>query len=150
MRSARQPRRDRAQLVTEARRSLTEDVAYRQRRYLIMMGIRVVCFVVAVLLFVNHFGWLTAIPAVGAIVIPYFAVIFANSGREPSGGRGFQAYEPHLPARFAPPATSGPGPGGPAGATGPSAGGPDTGTADNSGVPGRNDPSGHENQQKHG
>ncbi len=144
VRPARQPRRDRAHLVTEARRSLTEDVAYRQRRYLIMMGIRVVCFVVAVLLFVNHAGWLTAIPAVGAIVIPYFAVIFANSGREPSGGRGFQAYEPHLPARFAPPAA------GPAGTAGTSGGGPDTGTADNSGVPGRNDPSGHENQQKNG
>jgi hypothetical protein len=144
VRSARQPRRDRAQLVTEARRSLTEDVAYRQRRYLIMMGIRVVCFVVAVLLFVNHAGWLTAIPAVGAIVIPYFAVIFANSGREPRGGRGFQAYEPHLPVRFGPPAASGPEPGGPAGASGD---GPDTGTADNNGVPGRNNPSGHENQQ---
>src|SRR5258708_39912798 len=79
VRSARQPRRDRAQLVTEARRSLTEDVAYRQRRYLIMMGIRVVCFVGAGLLFVNHFCWLTPIPAVGAIVLPYFAVPFGNS-----------------------------------------------------------------------
>ena len=28
-------------------------------------------------------GWLTAIPAVGALVIPYFAVVFANGGREP-------------------------------------------------------------------
>jgi hypothetical protein len=63
-------------LVTQARRPLSEDIAYRQRRYLIMMGIRVVCFAVAVVVFVNHGGWLTAIPAVGAIVIPYFAVIF--------------------------------------------------------------------------
>src|SRR5713226_10254096 len=100
VRSAHQPRRDRPHVVTEARRSLTEDVAYRQRRYLIMMGIRVVCFVVAVLLFVNHAGWLTAIPAVGAIVIPYFAVIFANGGREPTSRRGFQVYEPDLPERY--------------------------------------------------
>ncbi len=35
-----------------------------------MMGIRSVCFVIAVVLFINHFGWLTAIPAVGAILIP--------------------------------------------------------------------------------
>jgi Protein of unknown function (DUF3099) len=147
VRSAHQPRRDRAHLVTEARRSLTEDIAYRQRRYLIMMGIRVVCFVVAVLLFVNHAGWLTAIPAVGAIVIPYFAVIFANSGREPNGGRGFQAYEPNLPVRYAPPAArADQEPAGPGRDTGTS-GGPDTGTADNSGVPGPNNSSGHENQQ---
>jgi hypothetical protein len=145
VRSARQPRRDRAQLVTEARRSLTEDVAYRQRRYLIMMGIRVACFVVAVLLFVNHAGWLTAIPAVGAIIIPYFAVIFANGGREPDGARGFHAYEPNLPARYVPPAAAGnQAPAGPGTDMGTSDR-PDTGTAGNSGVPGRNDSSGHEN-----
>jgi hypothetical protein len=39
---------------------------------------------------------------VGAIIIPYFAVIFANGGREPVARRGFQAYEPNLPQRFAP------------------------------------------------
>ena len=46
-------------LVTQAHRSLSDDIAYRQRRYLLMMGIRAVCFVIAVVLFVNHFGWLT-------------------------------------------------------------------------------------------
>jgi hypothetical protein len=86
-------------LVTQARRPLSEDIAYRQRRYLIMMGIRVVCFVVAVVVFVNHGGWLTAIPAVGAIVIPYFAVIFANGGREPDNTRGFLEHRVNLPAR---------------------------------------------------
>ena len=86
-------------LVTQARRPLSEDIAYRQRRYLIMMGIRVVCFVVAVVVFVNHGGWLTAIPAVGAIVIPYFAVVFANGGREPDNTRGFLEHRVNLPAR---------------------------------------------------
>ena len=76
-------------MVTQAHRSLSDDIAYRQRRYLLMMGIRAVCFVIAVVLFVNHFGWLTAIPAVGAIFIPYFAVVFANGGREPDNTRGF-------------------------------------------------------------
>jgi len=85
-------------LVTQARRSLSDDIAYRQRRYLLMMGIRAVCFVIAVVLFVNHFGWLTAIPAVGAIFIPYFAVVFANGGREPDNTRGFMEYHPNLPA----------------------------------------------------
>jgi hypothetical protein len=73
-----------------------------------MMGIRTVCFVIAIVLFVNHAGWLTAIPAVGALVIPYFAVIFANSAREPSASRGFQQYEPNLPERYAPPASQPP------------------------------------------
>jgi hypothetical protein len=96
------PRRDRAQLVTEARLSRSADIAYRERRYLIMMGIRLVCFVIAIVLFTNGGGWLTAIPAVGAIIIPYFAVIFANGSREPVARRSFQAYEQNLPQRFAP------------------------------------------------
>jgi hypothetical protein len=79
---------------------MSEDIAFRERRYLLMMGIRVLCFVVTVLLFVAHAGWISAIPAVGAIVIPYFAVIFANGGREPSNTRGFRIYEPNLPDRF--------------------------------------------------
>jgi Protein of unknown function (DUF3099) len=89
---------------------MSEDIAYRQRRYLIMMGIRLVCFVIAVVLFTNGAGWLTAIPAVGAIIIPYFAVVFANGGREPANQRGFQAYAPRLPERHSgPPRNSYPG-----------------------------------------
>ena len=93
--SGRQPS---VHVVTQAHRSLSDDIAYRQRRYLLMMGIRTVCFVIAVVLFFNHFGWLTAIPAVGAIFIPYFAVVFANGGREPDNARGFMEYRPNLPA----------------------------------------------------
>ncbi len=91
-------RRPSVHVVTQARRSLSDDIAYRQRRYLLMMSIRAVCFVIAVVLFVNHFGWLTAIPAVGAIFIPYFAVVFANGGREPNNVRGFMEYRPNVPA----------------------------------------------------
>ena len=84
-------------VVTQAHRSLSDDIAYRQRRYLLMMGIRAVCFVIAVVMFVNHLGWLVVIPAVGAIFIPYFAVVFANGGREPGNTRGFLEYRPNLP-----------------------------------------------------
>jgi Protein of unknown function (DUF3099) len=98
----RRGRRTSAHLVTEAQRSRSEDISYRERRYLIMMAIRVVCFVVAVIVFAKGGGWLTAIPAVGAIVIPYFAVVFANGGREPSSTKGFRAYEPNLPAPYRP------------------------------------------------
>ena len=92
--SGRQPS---VHVVTQARRSLTDDINSRQRRYLLMMGIRTVCFVIAVVLFMNHLGWLTAIPALGAIFIPYFAVVFANGGREPDNVRGFMEYRPNLP-----------------------------------------------------
>jgi hypothetical protein len=85
-------------LVTQARRSKSDDITYRQRRYLLMMGIRAVCFVIAVILYTNHFGWLAAIPAFGAIFIPYFAVVFANGGREPDNTRGFMEYQPNVPA----------------------------------------------------
>jgi Protein of unknown function (DUF3099) len=85
-------------VVTQARRSLSDDINFRQRRYLLMMGIRAVCFVIAVVMFVNHLGWLVVIPAVGAIAIPYFAVVFANGGREPTNTRGFMEYQPNLPA----------------------------------------------------
>ena len=78
---------------------MSEDITYRQHRYLIMMAIRTICLGLAVLLFVNHLGWLTAIPAVGAIIIPYFAVVFANGGREPDNVRGFMEYRTNLPAR---------------------------------------------------
>jgi len=77
---------------------MSEDIKYRQNRYLLMMGIRLLCFVAALLMFVNHLGWLAGIPAVGAIFIPYFAVIFANGGREPDNVRGFMEYRMNLPA----------------------------------------------------
>ena len=90
--------RDSVHVVTQARRSMSEDISYRQRRYLLMMGIRALCFAIAVILYTNHFGWLAAVPAAGAIVIPYIAVVFANGGREPDNTRGFMEYYPNVPA----------------------------------------------------
>jgi hypothetical protein len=109
---------------------MSDDISYRQRRYLIMMGTRVVCFIIAVVLFVNHLGWLTAIPLVGAITIPYFAVVFANGGREPTTTRGFVAYDPNLPVPYSP---------GPDRTHGTHAGGPEhPGTPDSNGAPRQN------------
>jgi len=95
--------------VTQARRPLSEDIAYRQRRYLIMMSFRAICFGITILLFINHFGWLAAIPAVFAIFVPYVAVVFANGGREPDNVHGFLEYRPNLPERRVSPGQSGPG-----------------------------------------
>jgi hypothetical protein len=78
---------------------MSEDISYRQHRYLIMMGIRVICFAIAIILFVEHLRWLVLVPAVGAILIPYIAVVFANGGREPDNVRGFMEHRVNLPAK---------------------------------------------------
>jgi len=99
-------RRQQVHLVTQARRPMSEDIRYRQNRYLLMMGIRLVLFIAALIMFVNHLGWLAGIPAVGAIVIPYIAVVFANGGREPNNVRGFMEYRMNLPAHREPSGSS--------------------------------------------
>src|ERR1700722_15354320 len=93
--------RDQAYLVTQASPGRSAEINQRQRTYLVMMGVRLVCFVLTVVLFVNHGGWLTVVPALGAIALPYFAVVVANS-RRPSDSSGFQPYMERLPDRFSP------------------------------------------------
>jgi MFS superfamily sulfate permease-like transporter len=44
-------------------------------RYSVAMGIRMVCLVLAVVIP----DWWRVIPAIGAIVLPYFAVVIANN-----------------------------------------------------------------------
>ena len=68
--------------VTSAPQSLQDDQSYRMRRYLLSMGTRTVCFLLAVLfLAVLHWtiaGW---VMVVGAVVLPYVAVVMANVSR---------------------------------------------------------------------
>ncbi len=63
--------------ITDAPSSLSEDIEGRRRRYLLSMGIRIVCFVSA---YFAH-GWLRWVVVAGAVFIPYFAVVVANAGR---------------------------------------------------------------------
>jgi Flp pilus assembly protein TadB len=64
--------------ITGARRGVSDDVDARTRRYLISMGVRTVCFVLAVV----TGGWLRWVFIVLALVLPYLSVVFANGGRE--------------------------------------------------------------------
>lgn len=75
-------RTDDVHRITGARRGLTEDIDSRARRYLITMGIRTACFVLAV----AFDGWLRWVFLVGAVFLPYFAVVIANAGRESAPG----------------------------------------------------------------
>ncbi|MGV8968247.1 MAG: DUF3099 domain-containing protein [Cellulomonas sp.] len=68
--------------ITSAPEPLADEVARRTRRYLIQMGIRVVCFLSAVLTWGLIPAWISWILIASAVVLPYFAVILANAGRE--------------------------------------------------------------------
>ena len=62
--------------ITSAATSHHEDIAARQRRYVISMSIRTLCFILAVLCS----GWLRWTFAAAAIILPYVAVVAANAG----------------------------------------------------------------------
>lgn len=64
--------------ITEAHESHTVDHNSRVLKYTISMTIRVICFVAA---FFTH-GPLQWIMLVGAIVLPYIAVVIANRGAD--------------------------------------------------------------------
>jgi hypothetical protein len=83
----------------------------RMIKYSITMGIRVVCIIL--MLFVH--GWWLVVCAVGAIVLPYFAVVIANVHADPRGSQvirpgGVQVYrpEPFSPADFSGSTPAGP------------------------------------------
>jgi len=67
--------------ITAARRPHQADVNERMLKYLVSMSIRTICFVL-VLVTPSPWRWFFA---VGAIVLPYIAVIIANAGRERRG-----------------------------------------------------------------
>lgn len=64
--------------ITGARPGVRDDVNSRTRRYLMSMGVRTVCFLLAVV----TDGWLRWLMIAAAVLLPYLSVVFANSGRE--------------------------------------------------------------------
>jgi hypothetical protein len=68
--------------ISDAPKGLTDDVARRQRTYMITMSIRVALFLAAVLVPVAMVFRLLLM--LGALVLPYIAVIYANGGRGPA------------------------------------------------------------------
>lgn len=45
-------------------------------RYLIMMGVRILCFILMV--FIQPYGWYTWVLGAAAVFLPYIAVVIAN------------------------------------------------------------------------
>lgn len=50
----------------------------RMLKYTIAMVIRLICFLVAALLY-KSLGWWTLVPIAGAVILPYVAVVLANT-----------------------------------------------------------------------
>ncbi|MFJ2190836.1 DUF3099 domain-containing protein [Kitasatospora sp. NPDC087861] len=71
--------------ITGARSSLTDDVRGRQRRYVVSMLLRTVCVLLAVVLW-DVQRWLAFAALAGGVLLPYFAVLIANAGRERAPG----------------------------------------------------------------
>lgn len=68
-------------LITSAERSQEDQLRIRQRRYVTMMLLRAVCLVLAVILVSADppLVWLwVALCVVGAVVLPWVAVVLAN------------------------------------------------------------------------
>lgn len=74
--SSRDDARDQPIRITEAATSPDEDLRQRQRRYLWSMALRTVCVVGAVL---AAPGWDMWVFLVGAVFLPYVAVVLANA-----------------------------------------------------------------------
>ena len=64
--------------VSDVGQSLSKDQSSRAKRYFISMMVRTLCFILAVIL-PSPYRWFALL---GAVTLPYFAVVIANAGRE--------------------------------------------------------------------
>lgn len=78
-------RKHSAPTATSLDTSPEEDETSRMRQYLVTMGIRTACIVLAFA--IQPWGWYTAVFAVGAVFLPYFAVVIANQSQAASTSR---------------------------------------------------------------
>ena len=81
--------------ITSAVRPHSEELRGRERRYVISMGIRTLCFILA-LVFREH--WVVWFFLAGAIFLPYIAVVIANAGAAPAPVTDDHAFDPDLKA----------------------------------------------------
>ena len=68
--------------ITSAAVPLGDDISKRARRYLAQMAVRTLCFIGAVATWGIVPTWISVSLLVGAVILPYVAVVLANAGRE--------------------------------------------------------------------
>jgi hypothetical protein len=69
--------------ITTASTSAAEEIAARQKRYILAMSFRTVCFVAAIFVTIT---WARIVLIAAALVLPYVAVVMANAGASKSDG----------------------------------------------------------------
>jgi len=74
-----------------------DEAAARSTRYLLLMGLRIVCIILMVV--IQPFGWYTWVFGLGAVFLPYIAVVLANVS---SNVGGATAENPELALTAAP------------------------------------------------
>ena len=65
--------------ITTAGSTADADLARRQRRYIVSMSIRTVCFIGAAIAGMAGLNWLWPILIAAAVILPYVAVVNANA-----------------------------------------------------------------------
>ncbi|MFC8683334.1 DUF3099 domain-containing protein [Microbacterium ureisolvens] len=93
--------------ATSLPRAPRDDVDARSTRYLITMGIRILCFILMVV--ITPYGWYTWVFGAAAIFLPYIAVVSANVGQEGRRNRR-EDPEPALPSAPSPSVATPPAP----------------------------------------
>ena len=71
-------RREPVTIITEAEPSQADQLRSRQKRYLIMMGTRIVCLVAGAVCYEVGLMWAVPLCIVGMVALPWMAVIIAN------------------------------------------------------------------------
>jgi hypothetical protein len=74
--------------ITTASAGADADISSRQKRYVITMLVRTLCFVTVAVLAITHAGpgWLPWVFIGGAVFLPYVAVVMANAASTKSDG----------------------------------------------------------------
>ncbi len=93
--------------ITSVSRPHSEELRGRERRYIFSMGIRTLCFILA-LVFREH--WVVWVFLAGAVFLPYWAVVIANAGAAPGPAVDDHAFDPDLKALTPGPVTAPTGP----------------------------------------
>jgi hypothetical protein len=69
--------------ITTASASRADDIAARQKRYILAMSFRTVCFVAAIFVTIT---WARILLIIAALVLPYVAVVMANAAASKDDG----------------------------------------------------------------
>jgi hypothetical protein len=65
--------------ITSAAASRNADISAREKRYVLSMGFRTLCFIASVVAYLVGIHWLWPILIIAAVVLPYVAVVMANA-----------------------------------------------------------------------